>query len=118
MGPNHNALTNTSLYESRIIRAITRHERRLDDLQRTRTTAEAQALQQAEDLLRLRLAKGQEIDQTTDKIQVNGFDFSCPRLLTQMHRKDELEEATYYKSHGWRPEKPWHGPAQALPKVA
>lgn len=114
---DHPAITNLTLYETRIDRMITKNKRELDDLQAKRKVLEAAARDEAEKLLRLELRKGKTVDKTRT-IQVNGFDFSTTALLTAMNRKDALEEAKFYETHGWNTPKTWSGPLQTLPIAA
>ena len=99
---------------------------------------EAAARDEAEKLLRLELRKARTVDKTDkrqvngptqsgliptpvlalDKIEVNGFVFSTSARLATMNRKDALEEAKFYDTHGWNTPKTWSGPAQTLPQAA
>ena len=128
---DHQALTNLTLYETRIERMITKNKRELDELQRLRKATEAEAREKAEQLLRLDLMKSEKAPESAeiqvngaarsgliptpvlnlDKIQVNGFVFSTPELLADISLKDRLQEAAHYAKSGWKHPNP-------LPKAA
>ena len=96
----HPGFTNITLYEARVRRLIALNEKRLQELQQARTTAEAQAREEAELLLEEKLAELEPIDQT-QPIHLNGFVFSCPTLLAAMAHKQAVAQARWYKARNW-----------------
>ncbi len=114
---DHQALTNLTLYETRIERMITKNKRELDELQRIRKAEGVAAREQAEALVRLELLKNENLNQMA-LVEVNGFVFPTRDILASLTRKDRLEEAAHYAKNGWNSKNTWFGPKQTLPIAA
>ena len=104
---NH-GFTLITLYETRVRRVIAMNEKRLEELQTVRKTAEAKAGEEAELLLCQMVMDGEEISEATP-LQVNGFVFSPSKLIAGINQRTALERARFYRANNWDNSIPWKG---------
>ena len=102
---HHHALTNMTLYESRIERTITHNKRELDALQATRKAAEAQAREEAELLIAAEFPTDDSgliptpAAEHETTIEVNGFVFSTTKIIASLNHKTRVAAARRSTPH-------------------
>jgi hypothetical protein len=82
------ALSNLSMHSQRLSRQFERTVNQLRELQKTRRDQEAQAMNQALDLLETAEKNGESYDPTTD-----GFVFSKPEIAAALHLRNRARRA-------------------------
>ena len=120
----HPGFTNITLYEARVRRLIALNEKRLQELQHARTTAEAQAREEAELLLCQAVMNGEDLSDD-QPLNVRGFVFTPTNLIATIKRREALESARFYRLNRWDNSERWHGSFSfppvtpfAMPKAA
>lgn len=106
-----------ALYEHRLNRTIARNKKDLAELQTRRRETERQARREAELLLRQAYRRQETVDPTTP-LQVNGFVYSVPELITSINRAVSLKEAAFYEKYGWKTTLPYPCEDERLPLAA
>ena len=127
-----------ALYEHRLNRTIARNKKDLAELQTRRLETERQARREAELLLRQAYRRQEMVDTGAPiqvngsaksgliatsvlqqaSIQVNGFVYSVPELITSINRAVNLKEAAFYEKYGWKTTLPYPCEDERLPLAA
>ena len=97
---DNKAFANMALYETRLNRIIANNRKELNQLQSVRKAVEAKAMEEAELFLAHKLAQAKPLEYS-GSVKVNGFVFSNADLYDNLHHKQVIAEARWYKSQGW-----------------
>lgn len=111
-----------ALYEQRIHRNLDKSEARLEALQNRRKAAHAEALEEAKDLAKLSMLKGEPIAPAAiDPVALGsaaGFVFSTADIELNIDREVRFAEAQHYKRNQWDKTYKFQRPGFRRPKAA